>query len=357
MANAKTNIRDVANAAGVSHTTVSMVLNNSPVPSAETREKVLKTAQALNYQPDPLFRQVLQRRRTGQAMTRTMTQTIGFLTSEMIVEKAQRDDGYYSRVLAGIQRATERQRYHLMVKSARAEELAPPAMVTEGRVDGLVIEGDFPELLRGLLAKRLPVSFIDRTYADLEADSVMPNIERAVREQLQYLWGLGHRNIVTFQHAVVEPRNETYLRAFHQFFAERKQPLTQPRLCERRDINPTTHARVMAEYARELAEARPLPTALVTGDGYALSLLAEFERLGLRVPQDLSVIGMDDVLAARLASPQLTSYRFPMEEMGRAATELLIERIEDRHRPVRHLLINGQLVERASCARATGEEQ
>ena len=336
--------------------TVSLVLNNRRGPSTATREKVLQAAQALNYHPDPLFCRALQRRRAGQGADRTMTRTIGFLASERILEKAQRDDGYYSRVLAGIQRATEQHRYHLMMKTSRADELAPPTLVTEDRVDGLVIEGDFPELLRGLLAQRLPVAFIDRTYPEQPANSVMPHIERAVPEILAYLWELGHRNVVTFQHACAETHVEVYLRAFHRFFAERNQPLAQPRLCERRDINPTTHARVMAEYARELAEARPRPTALVTGDGYALTLLTEFERLGLRVPQDLSVIGRDDILAARLASPQLTSYRFPMEEMGRSATELLIERIEDRNRPVRHLLINGQLVERASCARVTGDQ-
>jgi LacI family transcriptional regulator len=84
---------------------------------------------------------------------------------------------------------------------------------------------------------------------------------------------------------------------------------------------------------------------------YACTLVDELQRLGLRVPRDVSVMGMDDMLAARLSSPQLSTYRFPMEELGRSATELLIERIKDRSRPVRHLQINGQIIERASCAR------
>ena len=188
-------------------------------------------------------------------------------------------------------------------------------------------------------------------YPDLEADSVMPNSAQAVREQLQYLWELGHRNIVTFQPIVMESHIDVYLRAFHQFFAERNHSLANPRLCVPREINSGTHARVMGEYAKEIVDASARPTALVTWDVYACGLLVELLRVGLRVPQDISVIGMDDVLDARLSSPPLTSYRFPMEEMGRSATDLLIERIQDRRRPVRNLLINGLLVERASCAR------
>ncbi len=311
----------------------------------------MSAVKELDYEPDTMFREAVQQRHAGRRGARPVTQTIGFLTSETIVEKAMRDDGYYSRVMAGIQRATEAYEYHLMVKSARADALAVPAMVNDSRVDGLLIEGDFPPVLRELLAKRLPVAFIDRTYPDLEADSVMPNIERAVREQLAYLWELGHRNIALFQQAKKNRHVEVHTRAFFQFFAERTQPVAQPRLCEPREISCLTHATAMAEYAKEFAAAQPRPTALVTWDVYACTLVDELQRLGLRVPRDVSVMGMDDMLAARLSSPQLSTYRFPMEELGRSATELLIERIKDRSRPVRHLQINGQIIERASCAR------
>lgn len=351
MAVRRTSIRDVARQAGVSATTVSMVLNQSPVPSAATRQKVLSAVKDLDYEPDTKFREAVQLRHAGRQGPRTGTRTVGFLTNELIVENALRDDGYYSRVMAGIQRATEQRRYYLMVKSASLDALMVPAMVQDRRVDGLLIEGEFPEVLRELLVKRLPVAFIDRTYPDLGADSVMPNIERAVREQLAYLWELGHRNIALFQQKARSHHVDLHTRAFFQFFAERNQPVAQPRLCDPRTVAPRTHAVAMAAYAQEFASAQPRPTALITWDVYACTLVDEWHRLGLRVPGDVSVMGMDDILAARLSSPQLSSYRFPMEELGRAAAELLIERIEDRRRPVRHLQINGQIIERASCAR------
>lgn len=348
------NIRDVARVAGVSRTTVSLVLNNSLVPAHETRVRVMNAAKELNYQPDPMFSQALRRRRAGHMNARVANRTIGFLTSNdlMIFEKAQNDDGYYSRVHAGLQRAIEEHHYHLMWKCADPASLTVPEMVTDNRVDGLLIEGNFHEVLRGLLATRLPVAFIDRSFPELEADSVMPNIERAVHEQLNYLWELGHRNIVTFSHLAVTLHTEVHLRVFHEFFARKNHPVLQPKLCEKRDINPQNHSRVMAEYAREFAAAQPRPTAFVSWDTYACPLLVELQRLGLRVPADVSVMGMDDIIAARLLSPQLSSYRFPMDELGRSATELLIARIEDRTSPVRHMVINGQIIERASCAKA-----
>ena len=108
---------------------------------------------------------------------------------------------------------------------------------------------------------------------------------------------------------------------------------------------------MVADYAREFAATQPRPTALISWDAYACPLLVELQRAGLSVPADVSVMGMDDIIATRLLGPQLSSYRFPMDEMGRSATDLLIQRIEDRSRPVRHLVVNGQIVERASCTR------
>jgi len=345
-------IRDVATEAGVSRSTVSLVLNNSSVPKPETRRKVMEVVRRLNYQPDPLFGQAVRRRHSGEKLPARMTQTIGFFANDFLLSQARVDDGYYSRVLAGIQQGVEKHDYHLMIKTSKINEVAPPTIVTENRVDGLVIEGDIPKVLFKLLADRLPVAVIDRSMPDLNVDSVMPNIEKAVHEQLAYLWELGHRNIIKFTSAMDSAHDRLYVRAFDQFFEDRGHPLAQPALCERREIHTDTHNEVMAQYAKQIVDAVPRPTALITWDIYACSLLPLLQNHGLRVPEDISVIGMDDLLASQMATPQLTTYRYPMEDMGRSATELLIERVKDRSRPVHQIMINGKLVERATCSNA-----
>jgi LacI family transcriptional regulator len=345
----KINIRAVAQKAGVSITTVSRVVNNSPIPTSDTRSRVMEVVRELNYQPDPIFRQAF-RRRPGIGGERVLTRTIGYFTTEGYLERALHDDGYYSRVLAGIQKGSRQNRYHVMLASAEADAVVLPEMVADHRVDGLLVEGNFSDTLRRLLVQRLPVVFVDRSFAELSASSVMPNVERAVHEELEYLWELGHRNIVCFQPVPNAVQYDSYQRAFQQFFAEKNHRLPQAGLCEPREITTPTHEQVMAEYARQFVAARPMPTALAAYDVYARTLTDEFRRLGVHVPEDVSVIGMDDTAHARHGHPQLSSYRFPLDDMGRTAVELLVQRIEDRSRPVHHVLVNGQMVERASCA-------
>lgn len=343
-------IRDVAEKAGVSRSTVSLVLNNSPVPKDETRRKVLEVVERLNYQPDPLFGEAVRRRRAGEQPKVSMTQAIGFLAGDFLINQAYGNDGYYSRVLAGIHQAVEKHDYHLMIKTVDSDDTALPSLVTENRVDGLVIEGDLPKLLLKLLADRMPIAIIDRSITDLEVDSVMPNIEKALHNQLDYLWDLGHRNIIKFMSVTDSIHNRWYERAFYQFFEDRGHSLMQPQLCERRIIDSETHDQVMAEYAKQIVDASPRPTALVTMDTYACSLVPLLQNHGLRVPEDISVLGMDDLVEGQILTPQLSTYRFSMEDMGRSATELLIERVKDRSRSVHQVLINGSLIERATCA-------
>ncbi len=347
-------IRDVAKKAGVSRSTVSLVLNNSPIPKEETRHKVLEVVKQLNYQPDPLFGQAIRRRYAGGNDTPQKTQTIGFCANDFLLGQARVDDGYYSRVLAGIQLAAEKYDYHLMIKSIASGEEAPPAMVAEHRVDGLVVEGDLPGLLLKILADRLPIAIIDRVNHDLNIDSVMPNIEKAVQSQLAYLWGLGHRNIAMFVTANDSIHRKWQERAFYQFFQDIDQPIVNPKLCERHDINEKTHDKVMAAYVKKIVQASPRPTALISWDVYACSLLSLLQEHGLRVPEDISLIGMDDTLDSQKSRPQLSTYRFSMEDMGRSATELLIQRINDRSRPVHQIMIDGKLIERATCAAVPG---
>lgn len=343
-------IRDVAKKAGVSRSTVSLVLNNSPVPKAETRRKVLEAVRQLKYQLDPSFGQAMRRHQAGKRGPVQMTQTIGFFANDFLLSQARVGDGYYSRVLAGIQQAVEKHDYHLMLKTLGEDEVAPPAMVTEGRVDGLVIEGDLPPMLLKLLKDRTPIALIDRCGAEMNVDSVMPNIETAVHKQLDYLWELGHRNIIKFTSVKQSVHNRLYERAFRQFFENRGHPNAQPHLCESHAIEVETHDQVMAQFAAQIAEANPRPTALITWDIYACSLLPLLQERGLRVPEDISIIGMDDTLKSQMAAPQLSTHRFPMEDMGRSATELLLERIQDRNRPTHQLQISGKLIERATCA-------
>ncbi len=342
------NIRDVAEEAGVSRSTVSLVINNSPAPSAITREKVLRAIAKLKYQPDPLFRQAM-RRRQATPGSRALTGMVGFLVSEPFLESSRVADGYYSRALEGVQSALDAEGHHLVLKAQKSDNSELPAMVTEGRVDGLIIENDFPEMMISILASQLPVAIIDRFYPKIEADFVNPNVEQGVTEQLTYLWEMGHRDIVTFI-PKTSAHEEKYLQSFERFFHQRSESLQHPDLCRQRVLNEANHDQVIAEYVQAILNATPRPTAILTRDIYGCSMVSEFQRCGVSVPDEISIIGMDDYFYTQLCTPSLTSYRFPLEEMGAAAVELVLNRIRNRDASTRHLYINGRLIERGSCA-------
>ncbi|MBI4026781.1 MAG: LacI family DNA-binding transcriptional regulator [Verrucomicrobia bacterium] len=339
------NIHDVAKKARVSVATVSRVLNNNSIPTAATRERVLQTVQKLNYRPHPAFR----RSNGANRLARSDTRTLGYFTVHEYLEKARRDDGYYSRVLTGIQQAAQQHSYHVMIESTASQSLHLGRMVSDERVDGLLVEGTFPEVLRKLLIQRLPIVFINRYYPELPASSVMPNISSGVFELLEYLWSLGHRNIATFQPIDTKIHHRLYLNAFKDFFLQKNTLITHPRLSELRSIDPGTHQQVLLDYAQEALSAQPRPTAIVTWNVYASTLITTLQERGIRVPQDISLIGMDDTVDAGLTMPPLTSYHFPVDEIGFSAAELLIRKLQNPDRPPHHITVNGQLIRRASC--------
>lgn len=343
------NIHDVAKKARVSVATVSRVLNNNSIPTAATRERVLQAAHKLKYRPHPAFRRS---NGTGSS-ARPDTHTLGYFTVHEYLEKAQRDDGYYSRILSGIQKAAQQHSYHVMVESTESQSLHLGRMVSDERVDGLLVEGTFSEVLRKLLIQRLPIVFINRYYPELPASSVMPDISSGVFELLQSLWGLGHRQIATFQPIDTKIHHRLYLNAFKDFFLQQNTPIPHPQLCELRSINPETHQQVLLDYAHEVLNAQPRPTAIVTWNVYASTLITILQERGVRVPQDMSLIGMDDTVDAGRTTPPLTSYHFPVDEIGFSATELLVKKLQNPARPPHHITVNGQLVQRASCSAVT----
>lgn len=305
---------------------------------------------ALNYRPNPAYALGLRQRRVNGKATRSQTFMIGYFAEERVFEGANRGDDYYSRIMMGIQRAVHKERYHLLYSIGATDSVALPDLLLEERVDGLLVEGSFPGELRKHLVQRLPVTFIDRCYYDSHASSVMPDFKTAVYTQLEYLWALGHRNIVTFHPQCLEIQTREYRTAFERFFEDRELAPIHPTLCQPRRIDVASHSTVMAQYARAIMAAQPRPTAVMSTDTYASSLLIELQHLGVRVPEQISVLGMGDTFCAKATDPQLTSYRFPLDEIGQSATNLLIEQIRDPGCPVRHLFIGGAMVERKSCA-------
>lgn len=349
-------LRDVAEAAGVSATTVSRVLSHSAIPSPETRRRVLEAVTALNYQPDPAFGQAVRRRRLNQGDRRVQTRTIGFLISEASLGMIQAGHTFYNAVLVGIQKLLADHKYHLMLAAQPTGSEAIPLFVSEQRLDGLLIGCDLPAMTLQYIAGQMPVVFLGRRAPEgIPADSAMSDGYQAMTRQLAYLYQLGHRRIVRFEQALANDTQQQRLRAYADFARDHalEEGLAHP-LNQLQPISMATHAQVIEHYVQQwLACGAERPTALVAQDNYALDLMQAFQRQGVAIPQALSISGVHEHGRGALVSPALTSYDIPMDQVGEAGARMLLERLEGPEGAAaapRHLTIAGRSQIRASCA-------
>jgi LacI family transcriptional regulator len=331
----KPTIKDVARKAGVSLGTASRVLNRHQSVSEAMRARVEQAIVDLGFRPDAV----------AQSMRRGATQTIGIVIRDITVPvlagfvKSIQDVLYeagYTLVIAGSEDRRERE-LDLLNRLARR------------RVDGLVMttssERD-PMLLKAREGLRIPVVLLDRdTPADF--DAVLVAHRDGIRRALDHLLDLGHRRVALLTGpGSVRPAAERIL-GYEDAFSARGLAV-DPTLIRTGSFT--------GEFAyietSDLLGRGDRPTAIIAG-GIAMlaGTLRAVRAHGLRIPEDISIIGGCDSDLAELAAPPVTVLRWSYAEIGKAAAQLLLDRIErDPNRPPRRIKFPTELVIRASCA-------
>lgn len=345
----RASIRDVAREAGVSHTTVSLILNGKVPGSPETRGKVLEAVERLNYQPDALYRKaVIERTRShsDEPPKRVATKILAFILPRWMQEQAQENDGYYSQLVAGATNAAADLGYHILLCPQERDPMGIPAIIQEDRVDGVLLEGTFSRDWFNLLVRRYPCAYMDRYYPGLNAISVTTNWPSSAFAQVEYAWNHGHRNFVFLDtEAGGKPYLGTY-RAFHEALECLGGSLVHPHLSLLR--SGAFDAIALEHFVDEWLECSPRPTVILGSDFIGTQLTEIFQSRGIRVPEDVSIIGRLGHISAQFSSPPLTSYEYPVEEIARRATRLLVESIQTGRLTPVHMMIEGRLIERAS---------
>jgi DNA-binding LacI/PurR family transcriptional regulator len=320
---------DVARAAGVSRTTVSNAFNRPDQLSAELRERILATARELGYAgPNPMARML----RTGRAGA------IGVVFSERLPYNVT--DPASVALLEGIAQVCDQEDAALLILSAVDEEAAR-RVVSRAAVDGFIIYCLTTEtrVINAILERGGPVVAVDEPgFAD--APGVGSADRAGTRRAAEHLLGLGHRRIAIL---AMETRPDGYagpldaarragsvyavtderLAGYEDALAAAGVDLAALRVEERPWIRP----RSARDATLALLAERPRPTAILAmSDVFALAAIDAAKELGLRVPDDLSVVGFDDIPIASQVSPPLTTVRQPLVDKGRIAAELLFGR-------------------------------
>ncbi len=304
-------MKDVAIATGVSRSTVSRILNNAPlaVPIAqETRERVLAVARDLGYRPNPLAR----------ALRGAPTMLLGAIVRDIT-------DPFFAGAVEAVSTAARDRGYNIVLglAHARATEAYELAAVLEARqCDGILLLGDMgdqPRLLADLRDSHVPVvAMWQGTRLDL-IPGVQVDNRLGTRLAVEHLVGLAHRRIAFIGGRPlgdIRERQAAYTEAVSEVLDEIPSGYVQ-------HVANTAEAGEAALGA--LLRVRPRPTAIVAStDVLAIGVLRGALIRGVKVPDELSVVGFDDILMARSTVPDLTTIRMPIAAMAAEAIALAI---------------------------------
>lgn len=301
--------RDVARLAGVSQPTVSRALRDDSRVSGETKRRVREAAQLLGYVPSE----------AGRALSSGRTRRIGLLVTDL-------DNQFYSHIIAPVHRELERLGYQLMLHTETADNETVAERLIANGLDGVLLATSTVDSVAPLRLRDrgMPFVYFNRVGTLVGADAAVVDPQKGYREAVDHVVRLGHSRIG----AVLGPANTSTAQgreaALRAALAANGLILTEANM--RRAPYSAADGEAAAAELFDLAER---PTALFCGnDVVAYGALNAARRAGLRVPDDVSVIGFDDLPEASWPIVDLATIGYDITGMARAAADLIVRRIE-----------------------------
>jgi DNA-binding LacI/PurR family transcriptional regulator len=330
-------LAEVARLAAVSTATVSRVVNRSPNVRADTRRTVEEAIARLGYVPNRAARTLVTRR----------TDTIALVVSES--ESRVFSDPFFRATVQGISAAiadTELQLLLLLAQGEREHEKVA-RYLRQGHVDGVILmslHGADP-LPRTLSEAGIPTVLSGRPRPGERLPYVDADNRGGARAATSYLLSAGRTTVATITGPLDMTVGIDRFEGYADSLREAKQRV-RAELVEHGDFSEESGARAL----EALLERRPRPDAVfVANDPMAIGALGALQQAGLRVPEDVAVVGFDDIADAASTTPPLTTVRQPLEEMTKAMADLLLRRMGDRGGGDEFVVCPTQLVLRTSA--------
>ncbi len=328
-------MKDVARLAGVSTSTVSHVINNNRFVSEAVRAKVTAAIGALNYAPSALAR----------SLKLNQTRTIGMLLTAS-------SNPFYSEVVRGVERSCYERGYSLVLCNTEGDEARMNCSLEtllQKRVDGLLIMCTESHLPSASILNRypsIPSVMMDWAPFDGGSDIIQDNALLGGEMATRYLISRGYRRIA----CITGPQDKTPARLRLNGYLQAMKNATLPVLpgyVVAGDFEFQGGFNAM----NQLLAINPLPQAVFTSnDAMAVGVYHALYQAGLSVPQDIAVMGYDDIELARYMTPPLTTIHQPKDDLGELAIDTLIHRLADPGGSQQLLVLTPELVERGSVA-------
>ncbi len=340
----KVKLSDIAAEMGISVAAVSMAINNKSGVSEETRLQVIEVAKRLGYDMkkvnlkkesrDKRFIKLLRIRKHGLVVS---------------------DTAFFTSVIEGIDKQAKKMGFEFLISNLTLDANNEQQIADEYHEDvaGMVILCTelMEEDVQGVMNLKCPVVLLDSKF-DYNRNTILMNNQKAVRQAVKHLVSKGHRQIGYL-------KSNTMIYNFNSRFKSFKESMTMHDLVLRDndviELTPTiegAYEDMMPALANR--ELKDLPTAFVAdNDIIALGAINAMQETGIKIPNQISVVGIDDMPFCSLVSPQLTTVHIYTGEIGRQAVKMLVEDIDGESESTRTVMVDTELIQRESVQEIT----
>jgi len=329
------NLKKVAEKAGVSIATVSRVINDSPNVNPQTRIKIEKLIKELKYTPNRVAKRLRNRN--------TSSNLLGVLIPDI-------QNPFYVDVLRGIEDVAYRNKYALIMcnfaQDETKEKLYLDILQSES-IDGLIAAPthEYDQEVSNLVRTGLPIVCVDRGLMDVDVDVVLVENKKGAYMAVDYLAKKGYKRIAYISGIPKIPSSRDREQGYREAL-EQNDLLYEKELIRYGDSRHESGVKLCAD----LLELPNPPDAIFTGNNLiTLGALETIHAKNLKVPDDIAIIGFDDMYWSISLNPPLTAVRQPAYEIGKCAAEQLISRINNPGRPTSSMILKTELMIRNSC--------
>jgi LacI family transcriptional regulator len=330
--------KEIADRLGVSIATVSRTLNDLPGVSPQVRARVLNTAKEMGYSPDIRAR----------SLVTSVTHTVAFVVH--MANHTDNEDPFYPVIMAGAEAYLSQRNYHILLTTLDDQFISRPqefSVISQRRVDGLILAGpDIPAaFVLGLISAGIPVVLVDNRLTQTAVNCVLCDSQGGAYSATRHLLEQGHTRVVFLSGPQEWVSNRERVRGYRDAMEEANLETLIIRGTE------TTIASGNGMMKQALGEYPDMTAVCAVNDAVAIGAIRAASGRGLRVPEDVSVMGFDDISWASMNEPPLTTVHVFKRRMGQLAAQHLLSAIRSPDAPPAKIVVSTELVLRDSCCR------
>ncbi len=337
MSTSRPTLRDVAQKAGVSHQTVSRVINGSLDVLPETRALVEAAIAEMGYHPNAIAR----------SMARGQSHTLACISPNLT-------DFTFASVIEGAEFEARQHKYFMLSSSASDPEAfreLVDELVGHRRVDGLIVINPYADQRFEFIPKDFPLVFVGASAHEKNICSVSLDDEKVAYEATRHLLTLGHTNIALVTGPMAEDCSQDRAEGYRRALTEAGIAFDETMVIEG-DWSATSGRDALLSFI----EQGRVPTAVFAqNDRMAMGVMSAAREAGIKVPTQLAVIGVDDMPLSSYFDPPLTTMRQDIPRIGREATRMLLDMIQKKPTETCDLKLNAELVVRRSTSQKGGD--